>query len=48
VSHGGVEESQLLLVVAEVGSAGARFDQPDEKIRGRGWEKWVSREKLVS
>jgi hypothetical protein len=48
VSHGGVEESQLLLVVAEVGSAGAGFDQPDEKIRGRGWEKWVRREKLVS
>jgi hypothetical protein len=48
VSHGGVEESQLLLVIAEVGSAGAGFDQPDEKIPGRRWEKWVSREKLVS
>jgi hypothetical protein len=48
VSHGGVEEGEFLLVVAEVGTARSRFDHTNEKIWGGGGKEGVRGEKLVS
>jgi hypothetical protein len=48
VSHGGVKESQLLLVVPEVVCPGGGFDHPDEEIRFGGEKEGVRREELVA
>ena len=48
MSHGGVEQGQLLLVVTQVGASGGGFDHADEKIWGWGGEEGVAGDKLVS
>jgi len=47
VTHGGVEKSEFLLVVAKVGSAGGRLDHSDEEVGGWGGKKGMGRKKLV-
>ena len=48
MAHSGVEERELLLVVAKVGTARGRLDHADDKIWGGGGEQGVGGEKLVS
>ena len=48
MAHSGVEERELLLVVAKVGTARSRFDHADEKIWSGGGEERVGGEELVS
>lgn len=47
MAHGGIDEGELLLVVAKVGTAGRRFDHADEKIGSGGGEEGVRGEELV-
>ena len=47
VTHGGVEKSELLPVVTEMGPAGGGLDHSDEQVGGWRGEKGMSRKKLV-
>ena len=46
--HGRVEQSELLLVVADVASPGGGLDHADESILGRGAEERVIGEELIA
>ena len=48
MAHGGVKESQLLLVISEVSCAGGGFDHSDEEIRFGGGKEGVGGQKLVA
>ena len=48
MSHGRVEQGELLLVVADVASPGGGLDHADESILGRGAEERVIGEELIA
>ena len=47
MAHGGVEESEFLLVVLDMSAAGIRFDHSDKEIGGRGGDEGVRWEELI-
>lgn len=47
MAHGGVEESEFLLVVLDMSAAGIRFDHSDKEIGGREGDEGVRWEELI-